>query len=93
MIAQQHTDPMSRNVHFKSANAADAPNPVSMTDKEAKNSSAGSSDSSASLKDTETAVSTPVRGQTRASSHSGGQYQVSTHVLSDDESQQPPTRY
>jgi hypothetical protein len=79
--AQQYTDSMSRSVHFKSVNPFEVLSSVDVTDGNGKNSSVGSSDSLVSLKDAEVAVSTPVRGQTRAFSHSAGQYQVSTRVL------------
>jgi cAMP phosphodiesterase len=88
-LRKQYTDASSRNVRFKSVNPFEVLDAVDSTDGDAKNSSAGSADT---LDHDEVSVRTPVKEQTRAFSHSAGQYQVSVCVVTgnddgDDDSQ------
>jgi hypothetical protein len=81
VLRKQYADASSRNVRFKSVNPFEVLDTVDNTDGDAKNSSAGSNDT---LDHDEIAVRTPVKEQTRAFSHSVGQYQVSVCVVTDD---------
>jgi hypothetical protein len=84
VLRKQYADASSRNVRFKSVNPFEVLDTVDSTDGDAKNSSAGSNDT---LDHDEIAVRTPVKEQTRAFSHSVGQYQVSVCVVTDDSRQ------
>jgi hypothetical protein len=82
VLRKQYADALSRNVRFKSVNPFEVLDTVDSTDGDAKNSSAGSNDT---LDHDEIAIRTPVKEQTRAFSHSVGQYQVSVGVVTDDD--------